>query len=171
MYQFQSDIYNVIVCAVWKILKIISSTWWTIWTALYCICTYQDLQHRHQNTARSACTVIWWNYALQIWLCSTNTLSSLFSASGPFFLQNSTKVAVFWCLCWRSWYVHIQYKAVHIVHHVLLIIFKIFQTAQRHYLYAFNVTNHPSRHVIILHATCTCSCQVVSMVYDIHVNW
>jgi len=40
----------------------------------------------------------------------------------------------------------------------------------RHYLYALNVTNHPSRHVIILHATCTCSCQVVSMVYVIHVN-
>ena len=39
-----------IVCAVWKISKIISSTWWTIWTALYCICTYQNLQHRHQNT-------------------------------------------------------------------------------------------------------------------------
>jgi hypothetical protein len=51
MYQFRSDIHNVIVCAVWKILKIISSTWWTIWTALYCIiCTYQRLQHRHQNT-------------------------------------------------------------------------------------------------------------------------
>ena len=35
----------------------------------------------------------------------------------------------------------------------------------RHYLYALNVTKHPSRHVILLHATCTCSCQVVSVVY------
>jgi hypothetical protein len=53
------------------------------------------------------CFIIY--YALQLWLCSTNTLSSLFSASGPF-------VSVFWCLCWRFWYVHIQYKAVRIVH-------------------------------------------------------
>jgi hypothetical protein len=53
---------------------------------------------------RSACTVIWWNYALQLWLCSTDTLSSLFSASGPFVLQNSTKVSVFWCL--YAVYVH-----------------------------------------------------------------
>ena len=33
-------VHNVIVCAVWKILKIISSTWWTIWRALYCIQMY-----------------------------------------------------------------------------------------------------------------------------------
>jgi hypothetical protein len=41
----------------------------------------------------------------------------------------------------------------------------------RHYLYALNVTNHPSTHVIILHATCTCSCQVVSMVYVISCSY
>ena len=71
------------------------------------------------------------DYAQQI---QSDTLSSLFSASGPFVLQSSTKVSVFWCLCWRLWYVHIQYKAVHIVHNVLLIIFKIFQTAHTMYV-------------------------------------
>jgi hypothetical protein len=96
MYQFQSDIHNVIVCAVWKILKIISSTWWTIWTAFHFHKFWKI--YFYDFIFRSACTVIWWNYALQLLLCSTDTLSSLFSASGPFVLQNSTKVSVFWCL-------------------------------------------------------------------------
>jgi hypothetical protein len=67
----EGSIHNVIVCAVWKILKIISSTWWTIRTALYCICTYQNLQLETtwQLHAHVACTMM---TCLEGWLVTFN---------------------------------------------------------------------------------------------------
>jgi hypothetical protein len=63
------------------------------------------------------------HYSQQVVLCSSKLYESV-----------SVLVSVLKVLVCTCTYICIQYKAVHIVHHVLLIIFEIFQTAHTMYV-------------------------------------